>query len=203
MTPPLATGMPQTFRRATSHLRRGIPFRKRDGAVPFSGKTSRGERRSLSLKGIESISQNQRLANRAPVALERQTRVPTTATPNLKPQIASPRSARYWQFLPASKMVGELPTCLWFAFHTGLVPRATAPTAKTTRNARDSVSVGPISSYISIGLLSAAAQNEHRANQYAEKESCFHFEVSSLSNSGPDARFSTYHLSVNLFKSKL
>ena len=76
--------------------------------------------------------------------------------------------------LAGHQMVGELPTCLWFAFHTGLVPRATAPTAKTTRNARDSVSVGPISSYISIGLLSAAAQNEHRAHQDAEKESCFH-----------------------------
>jgi hypothetical protein len=85
-------------------------------------------------------------------------------------------------------MVGELLTCLWFEF-AGLVA---APTAKTTRNARDSASVGPISSYISIGLLSAAAQNEHRAKQYTEKESCFHFEVSSLSNSGPDARFSTY-----------
>jgi len=93
-------------------------------------------------------------------------------------------------------MVGELPTCLWFE-SAGLVA---APTAKTTRNARDSASVGPISSYISIGLLSAAAQNEHRANQYTKKESCFHFEVSSLSNSGPDARFSTYHLSVNLTK---
>jgi hypothetical protein len=100
-------------------------------------------------------------------------------------------------------MVGELPTCLGFGHGSGSVGRGAAPTAKTTRNARDSVSVGPISSYISIGLLSAAAQNEHRANQYAEKESCFHFEVSSLSNSVPDARFSTYHLSVNLSKSKL
>jgi len=100
-------------------------------------------------------------------------------------------------------MVGELSTCLRYVCHTAFVGRVAAPTAKTTRNARDSASVGPISSYISIGLLSAAAQNERRANQYAEKESCFHFEVSSLSNSGPDARFSTYHLSVNLSKSKL
>ena len=75
-------------------------------------------------------------------------------------------------------MADELPTCLWFAFRTGLVPRATAPTAKTTRNARDSRSVGPISSYISIGLLSAAAQDEHGADQDAEKESCFHLMLS-------------------------
>jgi hypothetical protein len=100
-------------------------------------------------------------------------------------------------------MVGELPTHLWYVSVTGLVGWVAAPTAKTTRNARDIPSVGRIASYISIGLLSAAAQNEHRANQYAEKESCFHFEVSSLSNSGPDARFSTDHLSVNLSKSKL
>ena len=97
-------------------------------------------------------------------------------------------------------MVGELPTCLWLGFHSGAVGRGAAPAAKSTRNSRDSASVGPISRYISIGLLSAAAQNEHRANQYTKKESCFHFEVSSLSNSGPDARFSTYHLSVNLTK---
>jgi len=70
-------------------------------------------------------------------------------------------------------MVGELPTCLWFE-SAGLVA---APTAKTTRNARDSASVGPISSYISVGLLSAAAQNEHRAHQYAEKENCFHSKL--------------------------
>ena len=71
-------------------------------------------------------------------------------------------------------MVGELPTCLWLGFHSGAVGRGAAPAAKRTRNSRDSASVGPISRYISIGLLSAAAQNEHRANQYAEKKSCFH-----------------------------
>ena len=62
--------------------------------------------------------------------------------------------------------------------HTGLVGRVTAPTAKTTRNARDSPSVGPIAIYISSvlsGVLSsAAAQDEHRANQDAVKETCFH-----------------------------
>ena len=70
-------------------------------------------------------------------------------------------------------MAGELPTCLWFE----LARLVAAPTAKTTRNARDSASVGPISSYISIGLLSAAAQNEHRAHQYAEKKSYFHLKL--------------------------
>jgi hypothetical protein len=104
---------------------------------------------------------------------------------------------------PGHQMVGALPTCLWFGFRSRSVGRGAAPTAKTTRNARDSASVGPISSYIRIGLLSAAAQNEHRTNQYAEKESCFHLELSSLSDSGPDARFSTRHLSVSLSKSKL
>jgi hypothetical protein len=67
--------------------------------------------------------------------------------------------------------------------------RGAAPTAKTTRNARDSASLGPISSYISIGLLSAAAQNEHRANQYAEKESCFHLMLVPCLIAGPTLAF--------------
>ena len=74
-------------------------------------------------------------------------------------------------------MVGELPICLWYVSHTGLVGRVAAATANTTRNARlsRSRSVGPIASYISGGvLISAAAQDEHRADQDAEKESCFH-----------------------------
>jgi hypothetical protein len=61
--------------------------------------------------------------------------------------------------------------------HTGLVGRVTAPTAKATRNARDSPSIGPIAIYISgllSGVLSAAAQDEHRANQDTVKETCFH-----------------------------
>jgi hypothetical protein len=92
----------------------------------------------------------------------------------LKSQVASLTIA-VAAVLAGHEMVGELPICLWYVSHTGLVGRVTAPTAKTTRNARDSPSVGPIASYISGGVLfSAAAQDEHRADQDAEKESCFH-----------------------------
>ena len=86
-------------------------------------------------------------------------------------------------------MVDELPTCLWLGFHSGAVGRGAAPAANTTRNGRDSASVGPISSYISIGLLSAAAQNEHRANQYAEKESCFILKLVPCLIVGPTLAF--------------
>ena len=48
------------------------------------------QRRSFSLKGIGSISQNQHLANRGPVALERQTACPFRGHANLKSQVASP-----------------------------------------------------------------------------------------------------------------
>ena len=71
-------------------------------------------------------------------------------------------------------MVGELPTCLWYVCYTGLVGRMAAPTANTTRNARDSSSAGPIAIYISGLLFRTAAQDEYRADQDAEKESCFH-----------------------------
>jgi hypothetical protein len=74
-------------------------------------------------------------------------------------------------------MVGELSTCLRYVCHTALGGRVAAPTAKTTRNARDSRSVGPRASYISSVLSSAANQNERRAKQYAEKESCFHLKL--------------------------
>jgi len=75
--------------------------------------------------------------------------------------------------------VGELPICLWFVCQSVLVDRVAAPTAKTTRNARDSGSVGPIAIYISgIWVLSsAAAQDERRADQDAEKERCFHLRL--------------------------
>ena len=76
--------------------------------------------------------------------------------------------------LAGHAMVGELPTCLRYVCHTALVGRVAAPPAKTTRNARDSPSVGPIATYISGLLFSAAAQDEHCADQDAEKESCFH-----------------------------
>src|SRR5262245_36515036 len=128
----------------------------------------------------------------------------------------SPTAASSHQMPPAQRDNGSScrprnrnrePICLWYVFHTGLVGRVAAPTAKTTRNTGDSPSVGPIAIYIS-GVLSsavlsrAAAQNQHRADQDAKQESYFH-SIFSLSNSGPEARFSTYHLSVNFSKSKL
>ena len=83
------------------------------------------------------------------------------------------------------QMVGERATRLWVGFRSGSVRVPPASTAKTTRNARDSASVGPISRYIRIGLLSAAVQNEHRANQYAENESCFHLKFLPYLRAGP------------------
>ena len=73
------------------------------------------------------------------------------------------------------EMVGELPICLWYVRQLGLVGRVAAATAKTTRNARDIRSFGPIATYISgFVFSSAAAQDEHRADQDGEKESWFH-----------------------------
>jgi hypothetical protein len=92
---------------------------------------------------------------------------------SLKPQVASPTIATP-AVLAGHEMVDGLPICLWYVCHTGLVGRVATPTAKTTRNARDSPSVGPIATYISGLLLSTAAEDEHRADQDEEKESCFH-----------------------------
>ncbi len=47
----------------------------------------------------------------------------------------------------------------------------------------------PYASYISSGLISAAAQDEHRANQYAEKESCFHLMLVPCLIAGPMLAF--------------
>ena len=154
-----------------------MPFRKRDGSVPFSGKHSEANAAPalFSLQGHRAyLPESTSCQPRTRRIRERQTGVPLPRTRQLEIASCLPSISAIPAVLAGHQMVGELPTCLWFAFHTGLVPRATAPTAKTTRNARDSRSFGPISSYISIGLLSAAAQDEHGADQDAEKESCFH-----------------------------
>ena len=71
-------------------------------------------------------------------------------------------------------MVGELPTCLWYVFNAGLVGRvAAAHRQATTRNAVDSPSVGPCAIYISSVLISAAAQDEHRADHVQRKRAVF------------------------------
>ena len=157
------------------------------------------QRRSFSLRGIGSISQNQHLANRGPVALERQTACPFHGHASLKPQVASPdhRDTGSSCRPPNGRRATDLPmVCL----HTGLVGRVAAPTAKTTRNARDSRLGWP-----HIQLHQHWFDQRSRPRRAPRQSVCrerelFSFDVGSLSNSGPDARFSTYHLSVNLSK---
>ena len=171
----LSNGHATSFRRATSHLRRGIPSRKRDGSVPFSGKHNAATA-LVFLEGHRINPSEPTSCHPLTVALERQSLyLPRT------------RQAEATSCLPDYRGTGSscrprngrrARTRLWYVSHTGLVGRVTAPTAKATRNARDSPSVGPIAIYISgvlSGVLSStAAQDEHRANQDALKETCFH-----------------------------
>ena len=85
-------------------------------------------------------------------------------------------------------MVDALPTWLWKAFHAGLVAGRRPHRQDYPKRHRQSLG-WPLCQLHQHCLISAAAQNEHRANQYAEKESCFHLKLVPCLIAGPMLAF--------------
>ncbi len=203
MTPPLATGMPQAFRRATSHRDAGYRFENETGRFRFRENIRRRtrQRRSFSLKGIGSISSEPTSCDPRTVALERQS-------------LSLPRTRQFeaTSCLPDHRDTGSSCRPRIGRRATDL-PMVCVPYRLGWAGGRPHRQDYPKCQGQSLGwphcqLHQHCFEQRSRPRRAPRRSVCrerelFSFDVGSLSNSGLNARFSTYHLSVNLSKSKL